>query len=1045
MKIMKRILYYIVLLFAMLSCTEQVEQKMVAEGKLATTVSVVLPQIPDAYPQLATRAMAMNPQMENLYLAVFDDNGYLLEYVKATDDSEMATENKKEYTYNVSLTPTDFPTYVHFIGNAPSTLSFGTEVEAVGRLFTEGGAEAYWQKITFPQGIKTNANGTLDTSVVNSLKDVRLVRNFAWIKLTDSSPNFEIQSYCVINTRTQGTVAPYNTTQSQFADFAHQQTYTDLVNEGYEGFIPAEAELNQAIPAETTWFTVDGKTEDNYAYFIYEREKPTSNPTFILVKGTYTPDGGKPIANRFYKVDLRQGNGDYFPIIRNFRYNIEISNVKHEGHATAAAAVAGAGSGDVSTAIETEDFTNISNNIARIFVNYTDTVLVNQMTDLKLRYKFMVFETEDENGNTTDEQILNGDANVSIELGSFAGGKVIQSWTKASADEDGWREITISTTELENIRKSEEIILKGKITIGEGEQAHTYQLQRKVTVTLCPKYDMQLVCDPTAIQENLGEPFDLLLKVPGGLGSSMFPLEFQIEAEKQSITPNLGDDLPVVTGKSIIASKNQKTTIGFIKHIEWSDYDALPNEGGYKTVRCHFKSNKAKSATDIYAQNKYFNQVFTTLSNYVPSKFTNLTLTPDNPWLAADSEVEFSFAMEKMPSQGYVTLALNNMTKAEDEDRLNYIGVDANGRACYSFNPESIQETSSEPLLLKVDNADQPIAVYLSAYQFEDNSTSLTKANPGSFNSLNLKADNPMLGEGTGVDFTFNMSVKPVGSVVVTLTNLQPAANETRLIPTATQGKYRFTPKSTTISDADPLKLEVLESNKNVSVTLEADNFTPNSAELSPQKGQFEKLTFSRGNITNIGTNVNFTFNMTYLPSEVIVALTNLKPAAGETRLEKIRTEGNVVYYRFYPTTTTINNSNALKLEGTASGIAKVELSADNFDSASKTIQITYSISSGKIKLGNKPSGYSSTGSRTFYIYSSDSSTDNIGYFSQSWNNKNTTNSNSISLTISADDYEKIINNNNLIYIKFTYYGRTYTTTANLKTLLNGTQVELDW
>lgn len=822
MKIMKRILYYIVLLFALLSCTEQVEQEMVAEGKLATTVSVVLPQIPDVYPQPATRAMAMNPQMENLYLAVFDDNGYLLEYVKATDDSKMATENETEYTYNVSLTPTDFPTCVHFIGNAPSTLSFGTEVEAVGRLFTEGGAEAYWQRISFPQGIKTNADGTLHTSVSEALKNVRLVRNFAWIKLTDSSPNFEIQSYCVINTRTQGTVAPYNTTQSQFADFAHQQTYTDLVNEGYEGFIPAEAELNQAIPDETTWFTVDDKSQDDYAYFIYEREKPTSNPTFILVKGTYTPDGGTPIADRYYKVDLRQGNGDYFPIIRNFRYNIEISNVKHEGHATAAAAVAGAGSGDVSTAIETEDFTNISNNIARIFVSYTDTVLVNQMTDLKLRYKFMVFETEDENGNTTDEQILNGDANVSIELGSFAGGKVIQSWTKAPADEDGWREITISTTELENIRKSEEIILKGKITIGEGEQAHTYQLQRKVTVTLRPKYDMQLVCDPADIQEKLGEPFDLLLKVPGGLGSSMFPLEFQIEAEKQSITPNLGDDLPVVIGKSIIASKNTKTTIGFIKHIEWSDYDALPNKDGYKTIRCHFKSNKAKSATAIYAQNKYFNQTFTNLANYTPSTFSYLTFNPTNLPNTVDQDVSFSFTMSKLPSQGYVTVALNNLEPAEDETRLTYIGVE-NGMACYSFNPTQTTET----LKLKNTAVGVEAAVRLSAYHFEDAEESMIYT-ANEFKNLTFNPSVIYNKVNQNVAFSFNMTNMPTSDVTVVLTYLIPnPTTETRLTLTKDEGNVKYyTFKPTALNNT--LQLQNTASGVTAKVQLSATNF-PNA------------------------------------------------------------------------------------------------------------------------------------------------------------------------------------------------------------------------
>lgn len=929
MKIMKRILYYIIPLLAMLSCSEQIEQDVVAEGKLGTTVSVVLPQIPDAYPQLETRAMAMNPQMENLYLAVFDDNGYLLEYVKATDDSQMATENETTYKYQVSLTPTDFPTYIHFIGNAPSTLSFGTEVEAVGKLFTEGGFEAYWQKISFPQGIKKNADGTLHTSVTNALKDVRLVRNFAWIKLSESADNFEISSYCVINTHTQGTVAPYNTIQSQFADFVHQQTYTDLVNEGYDGFIPAGSVLNQTIPDEATWFTVQGQAEDEYAYFVYEREKPTSNPTFILVKGNYTPEGSTTkLTNRYYKVDLRQGNGDYFPIIRNFRYNINIASIKHEGHETAQAAFEGAGSGDVSTAIETEDFTNISNNIARIFVNYTDTVLVNQMSDLKLRYKFMAFETEDENGNKTDEQILNGDENITIELGASVGGKVIQSWTKDTKDEkDGWRTITISTTELADIRKSEEIIIKGKVTIGEGEHAHTYQLQRKVTLNLRPKYDMQLVCDPAAIQKNLGEPFDLLLKVPGGLGSSMFPLEFQIEAEKQSITPNLGDDLPVVTGKSIIASKNEKTAIGFIKHIEWSDYDALPNDGGYKTIRCHFKSNKAESATAIYAQNKYFNQKSTNLENYTPSTFSNLTFNPTKLPNTVDQDVRFSFTMSKLPSQGYVTVALNNLEPAEDETRLTYIGVE-NGMACYSFNPTQTTET----LKLKNTAVGVEAAVRLSAYHFED-------------------AEKPM-------------------------------------------------------------------------------TYTAN---------KFENLTFNPSVIYNkVNQNVAFSFNMTNMPtSDVTVVLTYLIPnPTTETRLTLTKDEGNVKYYTFKPTA--LNNT--LQLQNTASGVnAKVQLSATDFPDAEKTMNISnkYVIPANSINVGDAYSYY-----RTFTIYSSSNSSNSIGSFRTTSNNR--TNPNDIELE--QEQYQAVINNGGTIYIKYTSTssGRTYTATANLQTLLNGGTVTLN-
>lgn len=930
MKIFKKLLYILPLL-AMLSCTERWEDNLTNDGKLSTTISVVLPQIPDALPQ--TRAMAMNPQMRNLYLAVFDENGYLLEYVKADATTEMASENEKTFKYKVSLTPTDFPTYVHFIGNAPETISFGTEVEAVGKLFTEGGehADAYWQRIVFPEGIKKNSDGTLEASVQTALRDVRLVRNFAWIKLQlgENVKNFTIDSYCVMNTRTKGSVAPYNTSSSQFAEFAHQQTYDDLISEGYNGFIPANATLDKTIPDESTWFKASGVNADNYAYYVFEREKPSADPTFILLKGTYTPEGGTPMTERYYKVDLRQGNGDYFPIIRNFRYNIVISSIMHEGHATAAAAVAGAGSGDVSTAIETEDFTNISNNVARIFVSYTDTTLVNQMNDLKFRYKFMVFETKDADGNVvSNQQVLND--NVTIE--ADAPGTVISSYTKANEDAtDGWREITISTTELGSSRKTQDIIIKGQVTIGEGANAKTYQLQRKVTLNLRPKYTMQLVCNPTEIQKNLGEPFDLIIKVPGGLGSAMFPLEFQLEAVNQSMTPNLGDDLPVVTGKSITGT--DKTTIGFIKHLEWDDYDALLNEGGYKSVVCHFKSNKAESATAIYAQNKYFNQASTTLGNYTPGTFSNLTFSPSNLPNRLEQPVSFTFAMSDLPSQGYVTVGLANLAPADDETRLTYIGVQ-DGMACYSFNPTQKTET----LKLKNTATGVEAKVALSAYHFVDAEKSM--------------------------------------------------------------------------------------------------DYTPN---------EFRNLTFNPGTINNkVNENVAFSFTMTNMPTgEVTVVLTHLVKSPTETRLTLTKDEGDVKYYTFKPTTL----DNTLQLQNTASGVtAKAQLSATNFPTAEKTMQIrnSYVIPAGKIDVGDRPYwGGSDNNSITFTIYTSSLTNNNakITTFQTTWNNPY----NPAEIELSQIQYNAVMENGGNIYVRFSRNGTNYVATANLQTLLNGDTVELDW
>lgn len=649
-----------------------------------------------------------------------------------------------------------------------------------------------------------------------------MVRNFAWIKLQlgENVKNFTIDSYCVMNTRTKGSVAPYNTSSSQFADFAHQQKYDDLISEGYNGFIPANATLDKTIPDELTWFKASGVDADNYAYYVYEREKPSADPTFILVKGTYTPDGGTAMSNRYYKVDLRDNVGNYFPIIRNFRYNIVISSIKHEGHASAAAAASGAGSGDVSTAIETADFTNISNNVARIFVSYTDTTLVNQMTNLKLRYKFMVFETKDANGNViTNQQVLNGN-NVTIE--TDASGQVISSCTKANADAaDGWREITISTTELGSSRKTQDIIIKGQVTIGEGANAKTYQLQRKVTLNLRPKYTMQLVCNPTEIQKNLGEPFDLIIKVPGGLGSAMFPLEFQLEAENQSMTPDKGDDLPVVTGKSIISTKSGKTTIGFIKHLEWDDYDALPNEGGYKSVVCHFKSNKAESATAIYAQNKYFDQAWTTLSNYVPSTFSNLDFSKDNITPAED--VTFSFNMSQIPTQGFVYVTLVGLDPADDEDGLEWDSE----KSCYKYNPQS----TSGSFKLTCTGTDNPASVKLSAYHFVDAEEEIN-VQLNTFSSLKFNPSYLTPGQIQEVEFSFNMSKAPSNDVFVTLTNLVPA--DDKLTPVdANTGKYKFKTRPTGTSASIMLKNTVSQAGTVGTVKLSSLYFNDATASIS--------------------------------------------------------------------------------------------------------------------------------------------------------------------------------------------------------------------
>ena len=835
----RKVLVYVVALLGILACSEHLEEDLtgvLVGDKVCLSVSLDIPEIPMGVS--STRALGEKPQLENLYLAVFDASGYLLEYVKA--DAELATENEQNYTYKVALTPTDFPTTIHFIGNAPSSVSFGSELEVMGSMYTEGGKEAYWQMVHLSDGIRTYA-GTIDPAVKNALMVVRLIRNFAWIQLDIASSvgNFEMESYCVVNTQTQGSVAPYNSRNREFVKYGENVKHETLIASGYEVFLPEGSELDKEIPDESEWYSPKDGQEN--AYFIYEREYPRSSPSCILMKGAYDPNPSVPgdeIPSRYYKVDLRNNVGEYFPVLRNFRYRIEVGNITHEGHSSAQMAMLGAGSSDISTSIETEDFSNISDNIARIFVSYTDTTLVST-DNFELRYKFILFGDD-------EDVVMNNDVEIALE--DSEGGDVIREYVRSASDNaDGWRTITITPEELASITKKQSMVLSGSVMVND----RNYRLQRKVHFSLRERMDLPMECNPDAIPEGMGEAFDVLLKVPGGLGDAMFPLEFELEAENQSMTPDLGDDLPVKTGGSIIPEKGNKTTIGFVRTLSWEEYEGAENEAGFKSIPCHFKTSKSESATKIYAKNKYFNLAYTQLANYVPATFTDLDFNQDNVPYGIGQELDFSFSMSRLPEQGYVTVILGGLEPAPSETRLTYLGV-VDGKAQYSFNPTTLSNTLKLATIYEVADVD----VSLKAYHFEDASASLQFAY-ASFNNLSFSPAKIPGEVGAKVNFSFSMS-KITDNVIVTLTELQPDPDEERLI-LISGNRYSFKPTSLT----NTLKLVATTAMDGdvVQVKLEALGFTEGSATAT------RVITIPKGNInvggnTNISRNSNVTFSL---------------------------------------------------------------------------------------------------------------------------------------------------------------------------------------
>jgi aspartate 1-decarboxylase len=174
----------------MLSCTGRWEENLANDDTLNTTISVVLPQLPEA--QSDTRAITNVQELKTLHLAVFDESGQLTQYLATENLTKVnGDEGNIYYTYKVNgLKPSDSHRIIHFIGNGPQDVTYGDEVAVIANLYTaedEQYADAYRQRVVLEDGI---AN---DDATKTALSGVQLIRNFAWIELkTSTDCNFTI-------------------------------------------------------------------------------------------------------------------------------------------------------------------------------------------------------------------------------------------------------------------------------------------------------------------------------------------------------------------------------------------------------------------------------------------------------------------------------------------------------------------------------------------------------------------------------------------------------------------------------------------------------------------------------------------------------------------------------------------------------------------------------------------------------------------------------------------------------------------------------------
>ena len=626
-----------------------------SEGTVEVTFSVLMPD--DA---LATKAFGESPatDIKSMYVIVFDENGYYIDAHEATLlDPVDHNSHKYERAFKVTLRKTEKERIIHFIANCPvEQIQYGHESDIISNLYVSRGSQtetAYWYR-TEVWYIKTKENSNvLVDEVADKFKCVPLLRNYASITVLDGVDDkvFNMESYAVYNTIDRGTVAPYNIEAHGFQSFIGDgnallpyATLRDTYK--YYGHALPSATLKTTL-SDSDFIAPDEPT------YMYERKVSvragaehqwSESPPHIIIKGRYN----NAAAYSYYKVDLLRYDNNksyYYNILRNFKYTFTIKEVAGPGYPTLAEAMSNPAGNNLAGATDTQGFTNVSDGLGRIFVSYTDTTLTSN-APIKLRYKYIP-SIQNYNVTANDRVLVEG---ILDGTGSVIKGRV-DGYTDLTGEMSGWREVTLNVQNPGAITHVQEIYLN----VQDNSNLHKtirYRLQRPL--------NLLVNCWPQYIAKAAGKLMDVAIRIPTDLTPDLFPLDFAIEVQDHTLSPDasqLNNVMPVEPALSIVPDKAGKRSYHYVKTIDtYEDYLALEMYGDLKLIRTNWLTTRAENASTVYVYNKYFNLASDQFFN--AESFTLLTF-PDGVPSGAGKAVAFHFNMNSVTP---VTVTLEGLS-----------------------------------------------------------------------------------------------------------------------------------------------------------------------------------------------------------------------------------------------------------------------------------------------------------------------------------------------------------------------------------------------
>ena len=609
----------------------------------------------------SSRAFTDDPVYANLKLYAVEfklsdsplDDGSVITNIYTDSISNEGLNEDGDVHFNVTLDKIDEPRVLHLIAvpkDVALTIPYELVLEGnvIPQLLVDNATPAYWQRLEFPTGYGkfTGATGEeweSDKDALDQLQHVPMIRNFAKISLTVTAADFTLDGFAVLNQPTRGYIAPWDVDTNSFPTFLtgkSMRRYMDI-DKNYKGRSPG----NQVSVTDAAAASYDLAPK-----YIYERPHSSINFPIVIMQGRRGASGS-PV---YYKLDLGRSIDNnpfqFYDLLRNFEFAINVTRIDADGYATAQEAFEGVVFNNFSFDVNTRQMSNISNGQDMLQVNQTTFVVTNaDDTEITFLYRY---RSGINNGNGT---VNNNDVELlGLEADPDNSDAAIIAVEQGSDNADGWRSVTIKTSNPTATRKMQEFVVYNPTT----------GLGRTITVIVRNpwvytdagvwggnyNFYQQFLDDPerkdwegfVSDSDAIGQPLTVRFHIDDDIPEALFPLEFVFEASPQNIENNKIGNLIVRSGPSLFGTG--ATTIQYVKTVTWADYNTVlsgddqtatvvnrDDDGSTShVVRARFqtiaKINQGSENT-IRVYNPYMRVIRTEGGSQVSSQYLDVTFT----------------------------------------------------------------------------------------------------------------------------------------------------------------------------------------------------------------------------------------------------------------------------------------------------------------------------------------------------------------------------------------------------------------------------------